>query len=337
MVWDEPDFAPRYRGSWESVLAAMSNYRIPGIIVRMATDRSRPYVHRERKRVRNVIRFGDELNPPAYKYTYMTADYVLGSLLGGVLEPFQQHTWDVTFVSDRPCNSIFTVHPYHSSRQLGMFFPEELNILSKDVDRYKVVYTNPDKWNSSSPFEQTFQHRNVLIVLYDIAPGSQHPHIDGFFPGNLDARRTDSSGWIFCRSGRTAVAFFPLQPYMWIHEGRNWRLRSGYLRNGAVVETAVVPDSASFERFVRRIRTRVPFRSRDHEPWKVTYTSSAGDRLAFSFDGPRLLNGRPWDPSSTRLYDGPFMSSETGSGIIRLKHGGRTRTLDFRQGRVIER
>ena len=128
--------------------------------------------------------FGDVLNPPAYKYTYMTADYVLGSLHGGILEPFQQHTWDVTFVSDKPYNSIFTVHPYHSSRQLGMFFPEELNVLSKDVDRYKVVYTNPDKWNSSSPFEQTFQHRNVLIVLYNIAPGASASSHRRLFPGD---------------------------------------------------------------------------------------------------------------------------------------------------------
>jgi hypothetical protein len=336
-LWDDPDFAPRYRGSWESVFAGLSSYRIPEMIVRIATDRSRPYVHRERKRVRNVMRFGDELNPPAYKYTYMTADYVLGSLHGGILEPFQQHTWDVTFVSDRRYNTIFTVHPYHSSRQLGMFFPEELNVLSKDVDRYKVVYTNPDKWNSSSPFEQTFQHRNALIVLYRIAAGAQHPHIDGFFPGTLDSRTVDPTGWIFCRSGKTTVAFYPLQPYEWIPEGKNWRFRSPHLRNGAVVEVATVRDTAEYNGFVARVRSTVPVMSAEGEPLKVTYTTTAGDRMEFTYDGPRLLNGTPWDPATTRLYDGPFMSADVGSEVIELKYGGRTRVLDFRQGRIFER
>ena len=118
----------------------------------------------------------------------MTADYVLGSLQGGILQPFQQHTWDVTWVSTRPHNTIFSVHPSWSSRELGMFFPEELNVLAEDVDRYKLVYRSPDKWNSSSPYEQTFQHNNVLIVLYNIAAGAQHAHIDGFFPKTLDDR-----------------------------------------------------------------------------------------------------------------------------------------------------
>ena len=130
--------------------------------------------------MRNVIRFGDD--PPVYKYTYMTADYVLGSLPGGILQPFQQHTWDVTYPPSKPYNTVFTVHPSWSSRELGMFFPEELNVLAEDVDRYKLVYRSPDKWNSDSPYEQTFQHNNVLIVLYNIAPGAQHPTSTVFSP-----------------------------------------------------------------------------------------------------------------------------------------------------------
>ncbi len=81
--WDETRFRPRHRGSWETVFGALSSYRLPEIIYQMATDRSRPYVQTETKRVRNIIRFGDVKNPPVYKYTYMTQDYALGSLQGG--------------------------------------------------------------------------------------------------------------------------------------------------------------------------------------------------------------------------------------------------------------
>jgi hypothetical protein len=331
-IWDDPAFAPRVRASWEIVFAALSRYRAPEMVVRMATDRSVPYVHKERKRVRNVIRFGDELNPPVYKYTYMTADYVLGSLQGGILQPFQQHTWDVTYASDKPYNTIFTLHPSYSSRELAMFFPEELNVLARDVDRSKLVYTNPDKWNSSSPYEQTFQHNNVLIVLYNIAPGAQHPHIDGFFPGTLDDRTADSSGWIFCRGGNTAVGLFPLKPYEWISEGKNWRLRSHYLKNGAVVEVASVHSIEVYDNFVRHVRERrVDARNFD-STMTVSYRSVAGDVMAFTYDGPRKLNGEDVDIARTRLYDGPFMTSDVGSGIIELRHGGQTRVLDFQKG-----
>jgi hypothetical protein len=174
-------------------------------------------VHTETKRARNIIRFGDKGNPhakgarPIYKYTYMTGDYVLGSLHGGIFQPSQQHTWDVTFVSDKPNNALFTLHPFHSGKELAMFFPEEQKVLSDEVNRFHPAYTDPGKWNSSSPYEQTFQHKNALIVLYAIDPGARHPHIDGFFPKTLDERVEDPSGWIFCQAGKTYVAFFPLK------------------------------------------------------------------------------------------------------------------------------
>jgi hypothetical protein len=336
-IWENPEYQPRVRGSWEIVWGALSGYHPPQMIVRIATDRSVPYVHRERKRVRNVIRFGDELNPPVYKYTYMTSDYALGSLQGGILQPFQQHTWDVTYVSTRPYNTIFTVHPSWSSRELGMFFPEELNVLAEDVDRYKVVYTSPDKWNSSSPYEQTFQHNNVLIVLYNIAPAAKHPHIDGFFPKTLDDRTVDSTGWIFCRGGNTAIAICPLKPYEWIQEEKNWRLRSPHLRNGFVVEVGSARTAADYAEFTRKMRQRRPEAGDFDRTLTVSYASIAGDVMQFTYDGPRILNGTVVDLTKTRFYEGPFMSSEVGSGVIELRYGGRVRVLDFRKGTIIER
>lgn len=336
-TWEEADFLPRVRSSWESVFAALSTYRMPDIILHIATDRSTPYVQRERKRVRNVMRFGDELNPPVYKYSYITEDYILGSLQGGVLEPFQQHTWDVTFVFEKPNNTIFTLHPYYSSRQLGMFFPEDLNVLVQDVDRYKLVYTSPDKWNSSSPYEQTFQNKNVIIVLYSIASGAHHPHIDGFFPKTLDARTVDSTGWIFCRGGNTAIAFYPLKPYEWIDEEKNWRLRSHDLKNGAVVEVASTHTPADYNKFIDRMRSQRVGVKEFERTLTVTYISLSGDTLTFTYDGLRLLNNKTVDLTKTRLYDGPFMSAEVGAGIIELRYGDRARILDFQKERIIER
>ncbi|MCK5574074.1 MAG: hypothetical protein KAJ12_15000, partial [Bacteroidetes bacterium] len=69
------------------LLPALSTYRLPEVIYRIATDRSESYLHKERKRVRHVIRFGPEKNPPVYKQTYVTKDYGIGSLQGGILQP----------------------------------------------------------------------------------------------------------------------------------------------------------------------------------------------------------------------------------------------------------
>jgi hypothetical protein len=331
--WDEARYRPRNRGSWETVFGALSSYRLPEVIAGMATDRTVPYVHTETKRVRNIIRFGEVKNPPVYKYTYMTADYALGSLQGGILQPIQQHTWDVTFGSDQPNNTLFALHPYYSGKELAMFFPEEQKFLAGEVDRYHKVYTNPDKWNSSSPYEQTFQHKNVLIVLYDIPEGEHHPHIDGFFPKTLDERVTDSTGWIFCREGSAYVAFFPLEPYEWIEEGVNWRWRSHALRNGIVLEVGRQSENGTFDEFKASIRLRKPIYDRQAGHHGVSYVTLKGDRLDFASGGARLLNGAEVSFSTYRLFNGPFVQGDVGTGVITLSYGGKSRVLDF--GRVL--
>jgi len=335
--WDEVRFRPRHRGSWETVFGALGSYRLPEIIYRIATDRSTPYVHTETKRVRNIIRFGDVKNPPAYKYTYMTEEYVLGSLHGGILQPIQQHTWDVTFAETAPNNTLFTLHPYVSARELAMFFPEELKFLAGEVDRYHLVYTSPDKWNSSSPYEQTFQNRNAIILLYNIQKGERQPHVDGFFPKTLDERLEDQSGWIFCRRGKVYIAFFPLKPYEWIEEKVNWRWRSHDLKNGVVVEIGSERSDGSFAEFRERARSRRPAFSDFDRSQTVEFRTSTGDLMKFSFDGARMVNGQAVDFKSYKLFNGPFMHAEVGSGVITMTDKSGVRILDFNVPSITEK
>jgi len=336
LYFGEPDFEPwaEVKGksrhpSWETVAGAVSSYRLPEIIRQIATDRSTPYVHTETKRVRNVIRFGEKKNPPVYKYTYMTNDYVLGSLHGGILQPIQQHTWDVTFVSDKPHNTLFTLHPFYSGKELAMFFPEEQKVLSDEVNRFHRVYTDPNKWNSSSPYEQTFQHKNALIVLYNINEEAQHPHIDGFFPKNLDERAEDPSRWIFCKAGKTYIAFYPLKPYEWIEEEVNWRWRSRDLKNGVVIEIGTEATHGSFDEFKNRLRQTKVAHDNFDKTLTVQYTTQTGALMQFTYDGQRLLNGKPVDFKSYRLFNGPFLQSEVGSGVLKMAYKNQTRILDF--------
>jgi hypothetical protein len=333
--WAEVRYRPRHRGSWEAAFGALGSYRVPEVVRRIATDRSVPYVHTETKRVRNVIRFGKEKNPPVYKYTYVTSEFVLGSLQGGILQPIQQHTWDITFASTKPHNTVFSVHPFASGRELAMFFPEEQQFLAEEVNRYHKVYTSPDKWNSSSPHEQVFQHEGSLIVLYDIPPGTVQQHTDAFFPKNLDERIVDPSGWIFCRAGNTMVGLYPLAAGAWIEEPVNFRLRTPAGRSGFVVEAAVRTETLPFEEFRESLRKRTP-RIRENTP-SVEFVTIGGRTMLFGWDGSRTLDRKMHMFSAYGLYGGPWMQAELGKGIITLTAGGKTRVLDFLRATVTDR
>ena len=339
------------------VLPALSDYRPPEILLGIALDRSSSYVHKERKRVRNVIRFGAEKNPPVYKYTYVTKDYGIGSLQGGILQPIQQHTWGVRYLYGHPYTTIFGLHPYWSSYELGMFFPEELKPLIADVTASKSTYNNPEKWTGGSPFERTFQVKNTLIVLYDIPGGTMAEHIDGFFPRNLEERIVDPSGWILCKAGDTYIGWYPLCEGEWVEEapgrekttvGRpgdlprseepgNWRLRSHNLQNGYVIEVRSRGEIGSFGKFCDVLRGKKPRAVLKPGAVSVKYSSPGNGLLSFAFPDSRMLDGKRVDLSKTRLFDGPFLAAEVGSEMLTMKYRGKTRTLDFRSLTITER
>jgi hypothetical protein len=343
--------------SWV-LLPAAGKYRMPDIIYRIATDRSTPYLHKERKRVRNIIRFGSEKNPPVYKQSYVTADYGLGALQGGILQPIQQHTWGVRFNSGKPTTTVFGLHPYWSAYELGLFFPEELKPLIADVTMSKGTYNNPDKWTGGSPFERTFQHNNTLLVLYDIAPGTTTEHIDGFFPGSLEQRIVDPSGWIFCKAGRTFVGWFPLQGYVWMEErltpaqaknaiGRpedvppeesvvHWRLRSHHPQNGYVIEVRSASEVGTFEGFREELRKHIPRATLEPGNVSVEYVTLENRRMQFAFPETRRLDGKTVDLSRYRLFEGPFLNAEVGSQKLLITYKDKKRLLDFTTLRITE-
>jgi hypothetical protein len=266
----------------------------------------------------------------------MTPDYVIGSLQGGILQPIQQHTWDVTYLSDKPNNTLFTLHPSYSGRELAMFFPEVQKFLAEEVDRYHKIYTNPNKWNSASPYEQTCQHKDALIVLYNVEKGAKQPHIDGFFPKNLDQRIVDSTGWIFCRAGRTYVALYPLRHYTWIEEEVNWRLRSTELKNGFVVQAGAERTYGSFDAFIAAMRKARLRKEISRGAVSVDYTTPGGDRMKFTYGGDRIVNGKKVDFKTYGLFNGPYVTGKVGSGIITLQYKGKRRILDFNSVRILE-
>jgi hypothetical protein len=319
-------------------LAALTSYRLPDIIRRIATDRSQPYVATERKRVRNLIRYreNEKMNPPVYKYNYMTKNFSLGCLDGGLQQPIQIHTWSVTYPYDfGKVDNLFALHPYYSDIELGMFFPEKLKVMTAEVVKSKGTYNKEDKWTGGSPYERTFQHENTIIVLYDLDENTHFKHINYYFPKSLSTKEEQNSGWIFAVGGAAYIAVRPFKPGTWNEEASCDRFRSPHLKNGLVTVAADSSDYSSWQDFKNKILQTDPDLSKLDSDVEVNYTTISGDEMTFRFPDHRQLNGKKLDLTDSPLFAGPFLNGN--DRVLRMTHGGEELVVDFKNDEIIKR
>ena len=324
---------PASYGGWGFYFAVVAeHYDLPEVIYRIATDRAGTYTQFERKRTRHRWRNSDVRNAPVFKTTYVTEDYAIGSDQGGLLQPIQQHSWDVTWAVSDPRgvhNTLFSVQPHYSTFELMMYFTEMPDYMPASVTfQGKPTYISESKFLGGSPYEQIFQQDDALISLSDIPAGVNFEQINGFFSKDLARLEEDASGWIFAQGGRAYIAYRPLAPYEWRPiEGGGKRLYSPHRQNGTIVQVASEREFASWDEFKARIRA-LPLQI-TREP-RVVFTTLRGRQVEFAYDAAPKVDGRTIDRSTQwKLFEGPYLNAEVGSQRLTITHGRLRRTLNF--------
>jgi hypothetical protein len=338
--------------------AALSHFECPKIIRQIATDRSEPYVHTEQKRGRQMIRYLDkwsasdstydsEFHAPVYKYDYMTKDYCLGSMQGGIVQPIQQQSWSLVFNSDKPHNIITGLHPYVSAEELGMFFPEYPSFQLERISNVKQGYTSENKWVGGSPYERIYQDKNVLVALYDLPDSAKYPEYDLFIPdemidiGSLREQRMENPnfdqdslgwGWIDAATKKAEmphylyhdVWIYFLKPFRWTREREGWRLRSKTSQGGYVVwidppDWFVMGEPECDSITIKNGKIELQCRLARGEKEILTKE----DRTLINLNRRRLISD--W------LFKSKFLESKRGSAVLTMRYKGEKRVLDFRK------
>ncbi len=330
---------------------AASNYELPEVIYRIATDRKDSFVQRDLKRSRHRWRYSDVGKAPIYKTTYMAKDYAVGSYQGGMADPIQTHVWDVTWAVPDPRGihpTMFSVHPYSASKGMQMYFNVRPDTMVKAVAAEgKPSYDEPDKLVGCSPYEQVFQDLDTIVALYDIPQGVRFPQINGFFSKDLVNLTEDESGWIFAQGGETYLAYYPLADYEWIphlgyrnlpRNGGPYRferydtgskvLTSPHLKNGTIVQAAAASEFKSFSEFQAAIRALPLEFTLDPTP-TVTMRTLRGKNIVCTYGEAPIVDGEPLDYTKWKLFEGPYLNAEKGSRKLTITHGRLKRILDF--------
>ena len=327
---------PGYRPHGMALVLALSGYEPPEVIRRIATDRRQPVVHRQRARTRHRIRYSDVRNAPVLKTISTRKEYAVGSCQGGLLQPIQQHTWDVLWKTEDPqegFNTLFSVHPYAAPLELGMYFAEHPEQMMHIVVQHeKNTYDKPDKWTGGSPFEQVAQAGDAVVALYDIPPGTQFEHVSTYLSRTLRQLEARPSGWIVARGGDALIALYPLTPVEWRDEpGGDRRLHHPHLKTGLVVQVAPASAFGSLEAFASVVEALGLATATEPTP-SVRFATLEGRQLDVTYGDPARIDGQLVDASAWPLWEGPHVQSD--GRRVTLRHGELVRVLDL-EGRTI--
>ena len=343
---------PRGYGGWGIYFAvAADHYELPEVIYRIATDRKGSFTQRDLKRSRHRWRYSEVDKAPIYKTNYITDEYAVGSYQGGMADPIQTHVWDVTWAEPDPRGihpTLFSVHPYSSSKGMQMYFTVRPDTMVKAVSAEgKPSYDAPDKLVGSSPYEQVFQDLDTVVALYDIPAGTRFPQINGFFSKDLRNVTEDESGWIFAQGGEAYLAYYPLAEYDWIphltyrripSNGNGYQyervdtggkvLVSPHLKNGTIVQAASSAEFQDFAAFQAAIRDLPLEISLEPEP-TVKMRTLRGKNIICAYGDAPIVNGDSIDYTDWKLFEGPYLNAEKNSRKLTITHGRLQRILDF--------
>lgn len=325
--------------------AAARHYELPEVIYRIGVDRDGDVLQRDLKRTRRRWRNSDVTMAPIYKQSYSRRDYAVGSYQGGMADPIQTHTWDVTWAVPDPRGkhcTMFSMHPVSSAFDLQAYFTEFPDHMMAGVTRQgKASYDSPDKLLGGSRFEQVFQDQDTVIALYDIPPGTRFPHINGFISKDLTNVTVDPSGWIFAQGGNAYLAYRPLAGYellpfapvksSWTGEraaSGDRRLYSPHRKNGTIVQAASATEHRDFDAFKAAINA-LPLEHRLEPSPTVSLTTLRGKRVVVAYGQPPQVDGRVVDYSQWQLFEGPYLNAARHSHRLTLSHGRLRRVLDF--------
>ncbi len=311
-------------------LAAVQHFSPLAMLGNIATDRSRPYVHRETKAPRRG--FGISTSDlPIWKYSYVTKDFAMGSSYGDITA-VENHRWDLTWVSEKDGATCFFINPSYSAKQLVKYFDAPEDQIVGLILRQRPYYKDPNKWVEGSPFEEVFQHENTIIALYDIPEDEKNGHINGFFPKIIEKRVETSDGWIFCAADSIYFAVKAFTEGVWHEQSDHFRLTLNSRQTGVIMETSQQSEYASFDEFQKQIRKNSLHV--DLGNLQVVYTNSKGSQLDFVHGKHRKLNSKKITFENWPLFDGPFVNSKMGSKIITIQYGEEKVILDFNNDRV---
>ncbi len=267
-------------------LACCKHYDLPDLIERIAI--TSPAV--TWTRAQHCLPFAGDAAPSTAawrvnKVCYRTADYMLSSAQDYYRgeKGRAEHVWQAALGPDA---LVFTNHP---------------TCMSEDDSHA------PNLWRGNGVLPRVAQWGDVLVAIYHLPEDDWMGFTHAYFPAAAFDQTLFTGEWAFARQGKGYVALSASHGFEFIQAGQTAyrELRSAGVDHTWLCHMGQELLDGSFEQFCQKI-LQMDVRLSDQA---LELTSLRGDRLAFGWHGPLMINGSPQPLDGYAHIESPYASA----------------------------
>jgi len=288
LLWGVGGFNTHIKGAVGLGLAG-AHYQPPELLRTIALDRWPDMLSRERQHIAD--------NEYVNTVTFKTPDYLLASAQDyrAGQRGRREHIWQATLGYDA---IVFTNHPTSFS----------------DADARQAGW-----WCGNGSLPRVAQWKDALIALYNLPQGDTLGFTHAFFPGYASDEHVIERGWAFARQGEGYLALHAVQGMTLVTTGNDAlrELRSTGLHNAWLCQMGRAELDGSFEEFRRKVLAGSVIANGLQVEWHTI----RGERLAFDWSGPLLVNGKAEPIAGFKHVENPYALAEFPAQSMDIGYG----------------
>lgn len=302
---------------------ALSDYRPPAVVADLALDVKGRGRYEVKQFPRGLGQSGDRNpyrmmvdNGGIQRYSYCDPAFILGTPMVAArpLEDWaaisSQNRWQgVIFPGETPSRIVPIPRPIDNRVSLNGFWSVQRKgcLITQKLESNRHA-AEMIVWMSKDGLSDPVEEEGIVFVEA---------------PGAYAAVRVGQSGYTLseedfsCVNALGDISFAPL----------GWVITPADDVAPVILEVMAKTEVQSFSDFKQQVKGRQP----QINGTVLSYRSIYGDTLTLdtSYEQTPTVNGKPIEYQSGKVFDSPFLKSETDRGVVTIEKGPRKRVLDF--------
>jgi hypothetical protein len=302
--------------NYHSLYFAVSSFKFPELLYTIwKEEQKHDFDETDKERNMSKIKFSDGKTNEITSYLFSDSAFSLGSVMDGYNDEIQTRTWSLDWTSNGENNTLFGLNPFISKTALAAYFPGDIDTTYKNILKQRPFYNDTNKWIGGSPYENLFQHKNVLLGIYNFPDTLVNNSVSFFISDNIDSLITEGN-ILFAKSNGIYFALRLSEKAIVskVQYGYRYRIRSR--KPGFVLEVYPAGVFKSIDDFVNDIKGEtVSFSAED-----IIFKSNDSTQMQLFANGKKLLDGKSFALPADLMYKSPFMNISNGIMSLETMH-----------------